>query len=68
LIVIATPEGFQTRRIIELARTLQPGIDTAVRTHSEGETAHLERHGSAWRSWASASWPSSASWTIPFNA
>ena len=30
LIVIATPEGFQTRRIIELARALQPGIDTAV--------------------------------------
>ena len=45
LIVIATPEGFQTRRIIELARTLQPRIDTAVRTHSDGEIAHLERQG-----------------------
>jgi CPA2 family monovalent cation:H+ antiporter-2 len=45
LIVIATPEGFQTRRIIELARALQPDIDTAVRAHSEGEIAHLERQG-----------------------
>jgi monovalent cation:H+ antiporter-2, CPA2 family len=45
LIVIATPEGYQTRRIIELARTLNPGIDTAVRTHSDGEVAHLERQG-----------------------
>jgi monovalent cation:H+ antiporter-2, CPA2 family len=44
--VIATPEGFQTRRIIELARTLRPGINTAVRTHSEGEIAHLERRQS----------------------
>ena len=45
LIVIATPEGFQTRRIIELARRANPRIDTAVRTHSEGELAHLERQG-----------------------
>lgn len=45
LVVIATPEGFQTRRIIELARQANPRIDTAVRTHSEGELAHLERQG-----------------------
>jgi CPA2 family monovalent cation:H+ antiporter-2 len=45
LIVIATPEGFQTRRIIELARRLNPDIDIAVRTHSEEEIAHLERQG-----------------------
>lgn len=45
LIVIATPEGFRTRRIVELARTLNPGIDTAVRTQSEAEVAHLERQG-----------------------
>jgi CPA2 family monovalent cation:H+ antiporter-2 len=45
LIVIATPEGYQTRRILELARTLNPDIDTAVRTHSESEVAHLERLG-----------------------
>jgi CPA2 family monovalent cation:H+ antiporter-2 len=45
LIVIATPEGYQTRRIIELARGLNPGIDTAVRTHSDSEVAYFERKG-----------------------
>jgi CPA2 family monovalent cation:H+ antiporter-2 len=45
LIVIATPQGYQTRRIIELARQHNPDIDTAVRTHSETEVAHLERQG-----------------------
>lgn len=45
LLVIATPDGFQTRRIIELARALNPEIDMAVRTHSNDEVAHLERLG-----------------------
>jgi CPA2 family monovalent cation:H+ antiporter-2 len=45
LVVIATPEGFQTRRTIELARRLNPAIDIAVRTQSEAEVAYLERQG-----------------------
>jgi CPA2 family monovalent cation:H+ antiporter-2 len=45
LLMIATPEGYQTRRIIELARQINPRIDTAVRTHSESEVAYLERQG-----------------------
>ena len=45
LIVVATPEGFQTHRIIELARELCPTIDTAVRTSSEAEVAHLAQDG-----------------------
>jgi CPA2 family monovalent cation:H+ antiporter-2 len=45
LIVIATPQGYQTRRIIELARQLNPGIDTAVRTHNYAEVSYLERQG-----------------------
>ena len=45
LLVIATPEGFQTRRIIEIARKLNPGIDVAVRTYSDAEVAHLESEG-----------------------
>jgi CPA2 family monovalent cation:H+ antiporter-2 len=45
LIVIATPEGYQARRIIELARALNPDIDTAVRTYSESEVVYLERQG-----------------------
>ena len=45
LIVIATPEGYQTRRIIERVRILNPRIDIAVRTHNESEVAYLERQG-----------------------
>jgi CPA2 family monovalent cation:H+ antiporter-2 len=45
LLMIATPEGYQTRRIIELARQINPKIDTAVRTHSESEVAYLEQQG-----------------------
>jgi CPA2 family monovalent cation:H+ antiporter-2 len=45
LLMVATPEGYQTRRIIELARQINPKIDTAVRTHSESEVAYLERQG-----------------------
>ena len=45
LLVIATPEGLRTRRIIELARTANPTIDTAVRTHSDAEVAYLESQG-----------------------
>jgi CPA2 family monovalent cation:H+ antiporter-2 len=42
---VATPEGFQAQRIIERARELNPGIDTAVRAHTEGELARLDRLG-----------------------
>jgi CPA2 family monovalent cation:H+ antiporter-2 len=45
VIVIATPEGFQTRRILEVARALNPLAKTAVRTHSEAELGFLESHG-----------------------
>ncbi|UEM03428.1 Kef family K(+) transporter [Skermanella rosea] len=45
LLLIATPEGYQTRRIIELARQINTKIDTAVRTHSESEVAYLEQQG-----------------------
>ena len=45
VIVIATPEGFQTRRIIALARELNTGIEIAVRTHSEAEVGYLEKQG-----------------------
>ena len=35
LIVVATPEGYQTRRVLDLARQINPSIVMAVRTHSE---------------------------------
>ena len=42
LVVVATPDGFQARRIVELARQLRPGIDLVVRTHSASELQALE--------------------------
>ena len=45
LLVIATPDGFQARRILELAQRKNPTIVTAVRTHSESELRYLEKSG-----------------------
>ena len=42
LVVVATPDGFQARRIVEVAHQLKPGIDLVVRTHSASELAALE--------------------------
>jgi monovalent cation:H+ antiporter-2, CPA2 family len=43
LLVVATPDGFQARRIVELARQVRPDMDIVVRTHSERELVELER-------------------------
>ncbi len=43
MLVIATPDTFSVRRMIEIARTLNPGIETVVRTHSEEEAVLLQR-------------------------
>ncbi len=45
LLVIATPDGFYTRRILEIARRKNPGISVVVRTHSAAELAYLTRQG-----------------------
>ncbi|MDQ4062227.1 MAG: Kef family K(+) transporter [Pseudomonadota bacterium] len=45
LLIIASPDGYQARRILEIAREANPEIDTVVRTHSEAELAHLESEG-----------------------
>jgi monovalent cation:H+ antiporter-2, CPA2 family len=45
LLVLAIPQGFQKRRIIELARQANPGIETAVRTHRASEVAYLKDQG-----------------------
>jgi CPA2 family monovalent cation:H+ antiporter-2 len=42
LIVIATPDGYQARRILELARERKPHIDTVVRTHSMHQLEHFQ--------------------------
>ena len=45
LLVVAAPDGYQVRRVLELARAANPRIDTAVRTHSDEELRYLERQG-----------------------
>jgi len=45
LLVIAAPDGFQARRILELARRVNPEIDTVVRTHGDSDLAYLQRQG-----------------------
>lgn len=43
MLVIATPDTFKARRMIETARTLNPRIHIIVRCHSEDEAALLRR-------------------------
>jgi CPA2 family monovalent cation:H+ antiporter-2 len=43
LLVIATPDTLDVRRMIEIARTVNPRIETVVRTHSEVEAELLEK-------------------------
>jgi len=43
LLVITTPDGFQARRILEIARAANPLINVAVRTHSNAEFEYFQR-------------------------
>ncbi len=43
MLVIATPDTLNVRRMIEIARTVNPNVETVVRTHSEEEEALLEK-------------------------
>jgi len=45
LLAVATPDSFLARRIVEVARQLNPGIDVVVRTHSDEEFKVLESLG-----------------------
>lgn len=45
LLVVAAPDPFQARAIIESARAANRVIDTVARTHSEEERSYLELHG-----------------------
>jgi CPA2 family monovalent cation:H+ antiporter-2 len=42
MLVIATPDTFNARKIIEIARTLNPQVEIVVRTHSDEEAELLE--------------------------
>lgn len=43
ILVIATSDTFHVRAMIEIARALNPSIETVVRTHSEDEAELLQR-------------------------
>jgi len=48
LLVIALPDSYQARRILELARQVNPNIEAVVRTHSNSEFDYLTRNGAAY--------------------
>jgi CPA2 family monovalent cation:H+ antiporter-2 len=43
LLVIATPDSLKSRKMVEIARTLNPKIETLLRTHSDEEAALLQQ-------------------------
>jgi CPA2 family monovalent cation:H+ antiporter-2 len=43
LLVIATPDALNVRRMVETARTVNPRVEIIVRTHSEEEAELLEK-------------------------
>ena len=45
MLVVAVPDAFQARRMLEHARQANPGIDSVVRTHSREELALLQKAG-----------------------
>ena len=45
LLIVATPDFYQARRQIEIARKVNPAIDVVVRTHSETERSKLKELG-----------------------
>jgi CPA2 family monovalent cation:H+ antiporter-2 len=47
LVVVASPDAYQARAILDLARRLNPAVEVVVRTHSDAERSFLEAHGAA---------------------
>lgn len=43
MLVIAVPDALGARKMVEIARTLNPGIEAVLRTHSEEEAELLEK-------------------------
>jgi CPA2 family monovalent cation:H+ antiporter-2 len=43
MLIVATPDSFKARKMIEIARALNPRIHAVVRSHSEDEAAWLRR-------------------------
>jgi CPA2 family monovalent cation:H+ antiporter-2 len=48
LLVIATPDPYHARAVLDIAKRVNPTVGTVVRTHSETERAYLEERGVDW--------------------
>jgi CPA2 family monovalent cation:H+ antiporter-2 len=44
-LIVATPDTFSVRQMVDIARTLNPGIDIVVRSHNAEEAALLAKEG-----------------------
>ena len=47
LLVVAAPDAYQARAILEVARRMNPDAEILVRTHSDEEREFLQGHGAA---------------------
>ncbi|MGK2935945.1 MAG: YbaL family putative K(+) efflux transporter [Gemmatimonadaceae bacterium] len=45
LLILAAPGAYQSRQVLEIARRLNPNLDTVVRTHSATEQQYLDAIG-----------------------
>jgi monovalent cation:H+ antiporter-2, CPA2 family len=45
MLVIAVPDTFRARKMIDIARALNPYVETVVRVHSDEEAALLRKEG-----------------------
>lgn len=45
MLVIATPDTFNVRKMVETARALNPSVEVVLRTHSDDEAALLRKEG-----------------------
>src|SRR3954468_5268926 len=46
-LLVAVPDGFEGGQIVEQARAINPSLPIIARSHSDEETAHLQRHGAS---------------------
>lgn len=45
MLVVAAPDAFRARQMLDIARTLNPEVETVVRTHSDEEADLLSKEG-----------------------
>ena len=45
MLIVASPDTYQARRVTEIARRANPLLEVAARTHSETAQDYLEKHG-----------------------